>query len=610
MSLGLVLADSNVTTMILVAAGILFLLFVSAIIAWRAFYKKAKADEAFVRTGMGGAKVFADSGGFIVPLVHEMKWISLETMRLEVERRSKDALITNDKFRVDVKVEFYIRVPARSDQILTAARSLGEKSLSAESVKDLVEAKLVGALRSVAATKNMITLHEDRDGFADDVQKALMNDLPQNGLDLESVSIVFLDQTDKDVLDPKNVFDAEGLKLITDATEQARKEKNEIARRAEVAIRAQDVTAAKEKLELDQDEQFATAHQYKEIETYRAEREAETMRFKIEQEQGVREKEIEKERAVAEFEIHKDQLIKERDIAREQTVREADISKETYLISRQKEREETEIQKELAIEVAKREKEIGIIQKEKERELEHASELEAVAERERAHQAVITVEKTAEADRQKEVVLINQRAVSEKEQIDKQVAADADAYEVMKRAEAEQKSSEMNAAAKERLAQALLAEMSAHAEGDRKLIEAKNIIDKNVLLKEGLVDLAQVFPEIVREAMKPAEKISDIKVLNIGGLGGEGGNGGFGANKVVNAFLQAGAALPMFKEMLRFADVDSKKGILETLKKAANQFPALRDLIAKIPEELKEAEKAEARIEDKQTGKGSAKKKT
>ncbi|MHC4779853.1 MAG: SPFH domain-containing protein, partial [Planctomycetota bacterium] len=144
---GVLALSSSALTAIVVIAVAIFFVFMSGVIAWKAFYKKAKADEAFVRTGMGGAKVFSDSGGFIVPLVHEMKWISLETMRLEVERKSKDALITNDKFRVDVKVEFYIRVPARSDQILTAARSLGEKSLSAESVKELVEAKLVGALR-------------------------------------------------------------------------------------------------------------------------------------------------------------------------------------------------------------------------------------------------------------------------------------------------------------------------------------------------------------------------------------------------------------------------------------------------------------------------------
>jgi uncharacterized membrane protein YqiK len=576
MNVATILGLEGMWGLIIVLVAVALGMFLSAVFAWKAFYKKAKADEAFVRTGMGGAKVFSDSGGFIIPLIHEIKWISLETMRLEVARRQKDALITKDKFRVDVQVEFYIRVAPQEDKILTAARSLGEKSLSAESVKELVEAKLVGALRSVAATKTLIELHEDRDGFADDVQKALMNDLPQNGLSLESVSIVLLDQTDKSVLDPDNVFDAEGLKLITDATERARKEKNEIQRKAEVAIKQQDVTAVTEKLTLDKDQEYATATQYKDVETYRAEREAETQRFKFEQEEGVRMREIEKDRAVQEAEIMRDQQVQEAEIGKEQRVREADIAKETYLISKDREREETQINKELAIEVAKREKEIGIIQKEKERELEHAKELEAVAERERAHQAVITVEKTAEADRQKDVLLINQRASSEKDKIEKEVAAQADLS-----------AAELQAQAIERLATAKLAEASAEAEGEQRLIEAKNVIDRDVLVKEGVVEVAGLMPEIIRETMKPAEKISDIRVLNIQGAG-KGADGGGGAtNKVVDAFLQAGAAMPMFKEMLRFANIDvDNMSVTEALQKAAKKIPAVKKLLDQLPKEV------------------------
>jgi uncharacterized membrane protein YqiK len=146
----------------------------------------------------------------------------------------------------------------------------------------------------------------------------------------------------------------------------------------------------------------------------------------------------------------------------------------------------------------------------------------------------------------------------------------------------------MRAAAIERLAQAKLAEMSAQAEGERKIIEAKNTIDRMVLFKEGLVEVSHILPDVVREAMKPAEKISDIRVLHVGGMGAEGGSG-YGANSVVNAFLQAGAAYPMFREMLKFADVDSKKGIVDLLRRAARQIPALKDILDKIPEDLKEA---------------------
>jgi uncharacterized membrane protein YqiK len=242
----------------------------------------------------------------------------------------------------------------------------------------------------------------------------------------------------------------------------------------------------------------------------------------------------------------------------------------------------------MAVEVSRREKEIGIIQKEKERELEHAKQLAAVAEKERAHQNVITVEKTAEAEREKQVLVIQQRASSEKKQIEKQIAADAEYYKVLRNAESEQKGAEMRASAIERLAHAKLAEMTAVAEGERKLIEAKNTIDRMVLFKEGLVEISHILPDVVREAMKPAEKISDIRVLHVGGMGAEGGQG-YAANSVVNAFLQAGAAYPMFREMLKFADIDTKKGLVDVLRRAAKQIPALKDILDKIPEDMKEA---------------------
>src|SRR5690606_38037928 len=107
-----------------------------------------------------------------------------------VDRRSRDSLITNDRYRVDITCDFYVRVEANETQILRASRSLGEYSLTAESVMDLVGAKLIGALRSVAATQTLLKLHEKRDEFADLVQEALREDLTKNGLTLESVSIV------------------------------------------------------------------------------------------------------------------------------------------------------------------------------------------------------------------------------------------------------------------------------------------------------------------------------------------------------------------------------------------------------------------------------------
>jgi uncharacterized membrane protein YqiK len=562
--------------------------FISALIAAKLLYQKTSANRAMVRTGTGGAKVVVDGGRFVIPFLHEMRWINLESMRLVVTRFGKDALIALDRFRVDVEVEFYIRVEPLEEQVLRAARSLGDKSLTPDNVKSLVEAKLVGALRSVAATKRMIELHTNRQEFEDHVQDALREDLKKNGLTLESVAITHLDQTDKSALDPNNVFDAEGLKLITDATEKARKEKNEISRDAELAIKQKDVVtdiqikqreaenelennktlqerdvavknqnieADKRKLSLDQDLEFAAANQYKEVETYKAERAADTQRFKYEQEQAVKTREIEKNKAIEQAEIE-----------RELRVRESDLARRVVIAQKEQEAEEARISKEQAVEQAEIAKRIQIIAKIREQEAAEKDKLATVAEREAADQHVLTVQETASAERERQVAVISQRAEAEQKQIEREVAADAAAYEVRKKAEADAEAAGQQAQAIERIAEARLKEAEAQAEGERQLIEARNQTALPILMQEAAMELIKTTPSIISELMKPAEKISDIKILSLngGGFGGAGaghesnGNGAGGslAGKVVGSVLEAGAAYPLLKELLKFAKVD------------------------------------------------------
>ncbi|RYG53966.1 hypothetical protein EON80_32195, partial [bacterium] len=48
------------------------------------FYTRASANQAFVRTGKGGAQVFLDNGAYVFPLYHKKIPVSLETMKLAV----------------------------------------------------------------------------------------------------------------------------------------------------------------------------------------------------------------------------------------------------------------------------------------------------------------------------------------------------------------------------------------------------------------------------------------------------------------------------------------------------------------------------------------------
>jgi uncharacterized membrane protein YqiK len=69
-------------------------------------YQRASKDRAFVRTGLGGQKVVMDGGAVCLPVSHELIWVNMNTLKLEVHRSGADSLFTKDRMRVDVIVAF------------------------------------------------------------------------------------------------------------------------------------------------------------------------------------------------------------------------------------------------------------------------------------------------------------------------------------------------------------------------------------------------------------------------------------------------------------------------------------------------------------------------
>ena len=139
------------SSIVLTLTGAGLLVVTGALLVVTRLYQKTKASEAFVRTGAGGVQVVRDGGCIVVPFLHELVRVSLQTIKLEVVRENEDALITLDKLRADIRAEFFVRVQPDRESILQASRSLGDRMSSAGSVKELVEDKLVSALRTAAA---------------------------------------------------------------------------------------------------------------------------------------------------------------------------------------------------------------------------------------------------------------------------------------------------------------------------------------------------------------------------------------------------------------------------------------------------------------------------
>src|SRR6266550_6628348 len=136
-----------------VILGLVVAAIIVVIVVWLMnwLYLRSSKERAFVRTGLGGQKVVLDGGAFVLPIVHDVIPVNMNTLRLEVSRGRDKALITRDRMRVDVIAEFYVRVQASVEAISAAAQTLGQRTMQPDSLKELLEGKFVDALRTVAA---------------------------------------------------------------------------------------------------------------------------------------------------------------------------------------------------------------------------------------------------------------------------------------------------------------------------------------------------------------------------------------------------------------------------------------------------------------------------
>ena len=211
----------------------------------RWLYRRSTKETAFVRTGFLGEKVVVNGGAFVIPVLHEITPVNMNVMRIEVARRENGALITRNRMRVDIIAEFFVRVGASRQAVAAAAQTLGRRTLQEDGIRSLLEGKFASSKRMVAAQMSLEEMHEQRRDYASQVRDLASEALAANGLELEIVAIVDLDQTSLEYFDPSNAFDAEGLTQLTEAIEVRHKMRNEIEQRTLVDIRNQNLEAQK-----------------------------------------------------------------------------------------------------------------------------------------------------------------------------------------------------------------------------------------------------------------------------------------------------------------------------------------------------------------------------
>ena len=339
---------------------------------------------------------------------------------------------------------------------------------------------------------------------------------------------------------PSNAFDAEGLTRLTEEIETRKKKRNDIEKDT------QNLEFEKLGLAIDQESEYARMAQEREIAMRRAQQRAEIAREKTDRDHDIEaaqirvKKEIEKSRIKQELAVESEQLRREQDL---QTL---------------------EIKRRRALELEEQECVIAVAQKSRAQ-----SEAQTAAEVGRAEtveptERVNTVRDTAIAERRKLIDLVEASQHAERDAIKLTIGAAAELRAAGDRAQAQVAAAE---AAKVRY--------EIDAEGRRKLNEAENMRSEASRRSALQEDLSRSLPSIIRESVKPMEKIDSIKILQVDGLpglsgtvaqgqgdgagAGDGGGSGGGsgrrvgslADQAVNSALRYRAQLPFVDGLLR-----------------------------------------------------------
>ncbi|MGH6747461.1 putative membrane protein YqiK [Novosphingobium sp. PhB57] len=534
-----------------ILAGIALVLFLALGLMLARLYKRASKEIGFVRTGFGGERVVMNGGALVLPVFHETMPVNMNTVRLAVERKNQDALITLDRLRIDVKAEFYVRVRPDAGAIAMAAQTLGARTMHPEALKELVEGKFVDALRSVAAGMTMNQLHEQRADFVQKVQQVSSSDLAMNGLELESVSLTGLDQTSIEHFNANNAFDAEGLTKLTEQIELRKKARNDIEQDTRVQIETKNLEAERQSLSIQRDNEFAKLEQEREIEMRRAEQAAEVAR-----EQALRGREAEEARIIAKQQVDSQQIESDR------TIQQAKIAQAQ------------------AVELARQGQQIAIQNKSREESQAKADADEARAKAVAAEEQVITSRETEIAERAKRIELIEASKEAERQAISVKVEAEAEREAAANRAEAFRLAAEGEAEAEKLRAEAARVRFEVEAAGQRAVNEAANLLSSDQISLQMKLALLKVLPEVVRESVRPLEAIDSIKIVQVDGLTQKGGSsassasvGGSGnlANDAVSAALAYRAQAPVIDGLMKELGLDGAS--LANLVQGAAQVP-------------------------------------
>lgn len=203
---------SSLTIIALVVVPVVLLLFVGGFLSKQ--YKRCPSNQVLVIYGSkqkngNSAKYIHGGGAFVVPLIQDFQYLSLEPISLDVDL--KEALSLNN-IRVNVPSTFTVAISPQPDLLENAGQRL--LGLKTEAIKDQAKDIALGQLRLVIASMTIEEINQDREKFQASINSNVAEELSKIGLQVINVNI-------RDITDESGYIDAIGKKAAETAKQQA-----------------------------------------------------------------------------------------------------------------------------------------------------------------------------------------------------------------------------------------------------------------------------------------------------------------------------------------------------------------------------------------------------
>lgn len=488
----------------LIFAGLLLLLFFSILTVRQ--YKRCPSNRILVIFGKVGkdksSRCLHGGGAFVLPLVQDYAYLSLEPIVIEVPL---EGALSLNNIRVNVPATFTVGVSTDGVIMQNAAERL--LNLPIQVIREQAQDIILGQLRLVIATMSIEEINKDREKFMNLINKNVAEEINKIGLELINVNI-------RDITDESGYIQAIGKRAAADAINRAKVEVAEAERDGAMgeaaAVKDKEVSVAGARASAAEGQKNAEQKQRVAI----AALEAQAVQGEA---QSQRDREITLAQRTAET------MVAQKQAQQEQRIRVAEAEAQAVLGENSAKQRMAESQASLAeVQATARQR----------------SEVAAA----KAAQAILTAQREQEMARLTKEELAPQEI--EKQRIE--VAAEAEAEKRRREAKGEADAILAKYAAEAKGVQMV---MEAKAEGYRKLIEAAG---KDPAVGPTLLLIEQL-PKLVEAQVKAVQglKIDKITVWDQGS-----GSGASGRNATADFVSGLVGSLPRLHELAAQAGIE------------------------------------------------------